>query len=145
MKSVAITDGPHSAYLAMMPLSSETEFRLFQIPITKINTGKTIYPIGAGDSVAAGMLAAWKILSDKSTTSTSSSSSQPRIDPDIIEALAGNESPTTRAILTSFSFGLACGTASCYNEENSVVKVPDVLDIFKKQERPMFISSHKVS
>jgi len=63
---------------------------------------------------------------------------------DVEAVLAGNEIPTTRAILTAFSFGLACGTASCLNEENSVVDIADVLEIFKKMERPQYLSSHSI-
>lgn len=179
LTAIAITDGLHPAYLAVLPVLQETEFRLFQLPITELfkeendndgveggdddgekalgRTGSNsswgqwtekqaaepsqpIYPIGAGDAVAAGTIAAWKALTDKP-----SGSSSPRMNADILASLAGNESPMSRAILTAFSFGLACGTASCLNEENSVVKVDEVLDFFKKQERPLFLSCQSIS
>jgi len=186
LTAIAITDGSHPSYMAVMPVSSsETEFRLFQLPITSLNKEETVersssnsswghwsselqtqqatkatsqtelsatkvYPIGAGDAVAAGTLAAWVCLTGRPRSSSSSRSlrqpaqEEDRMHPDIQAALAGNESPTTRAILTSFSFGLACGTASCLNQENSVVGVEELLKIFEKAERPMFVSTHSI-
>ena len=201
LNAIAITDGLHPAYFAAMPVSSESEFRLFQLPVAKlvvstetsataegaatedkgnwgywsesqtsipdvgIGTGvasnvlatPAIYPIGAGDAVAAGTLAAWRALVDASKSSRtssstprsleSSSSSAPvssRMHPDVLSALAGNESPSTRAMLAAFAFGLACGTASCKQEENSVLLVQDALDIYNQEGRPIFLSSHKV-
>lgn len=167
LTAIALTDGAHPSYLAFMPVMSETEFRLFQLPVTKLalkgdggdesmwgqwtesqqksakpSSPPKIFPIGAGDSVAAGTLAAWKVLT---ADSKSPSRGPATMNEEAEAALAGNESPATRAILAAFSFGLACGTASCLNEENSVVKVSDVLEIFKAGERPHYLSSHSVS
>jgi len=164
LTAIAVTDGSHPSYLATMPISSETEFRLFQLPVAKLREASTpsaentatpswghwtgsqssisepsqaIYPIGAGDAVAAGTLAAWKALTDKPGGPS-------RVHDDIRTALAGNETPATRAMLTAFSFGLACGTASCLNQENSLVTIHDVLEIFKREERPHFLSCHSI-
>ena len=37
---------------------------------------------------------------------------------------------------TAFSFGLACGTASCLEKENSVFVTSDALKLFEQMERP---------
>jgi fructose-1-phosphate kinase PfkB-like protein len=122
-----------------------------------------VYPIGAGDAVAAGMLAAWKILTDArnnprrlpplrlrgpsegpAEAQVPPTQQQQRMHPVLHAALAGNESPTTRALLAAFSFGLACGTASCLNEQNSVVELEDVLQFYSKEGRPIFLSSYHV-
>jgi fructose-1-phosphate kinase PfkB-like protein len=153
LTAIAITDGAHPAHLAVLPLSpDENEFRVFQLPIAKLTSSEssksgwgkllsspagssspqTLYPIGAGDAVAAGTLAAWKCLTDDPEC----------VPPDVQAALEGNQSPSTRAMLAAFSFGVACGTASCLQEQNSVLKLQDVYDLFNKEGRPVFVSSH---
>ena len=119
-------------------------------PALSSKTTTTLYPIGAGDAVAAGTLGAWKALSHKPRQSASwQQPSTPPVGclaPEIQQVLIGNESPgaTSRArvMLTSFSFGLACGSASCLQEENSVLRVQDALDLYIREGRPMFLSSH---
>ena len=137
LAALCITDGPHPAYMAVLPLvSNEKEFRLFQLPIANLKEGDhppTLYPIGAGDSVAAGTIAAWQTL----TTSDS-----PCLPPVLQDLLKGNKSPSSRMLLTAFSFGLACGAASCRMEENSVLTVADVIELYQKEGRPIFLSSH---
>jgi fructose-1-phosphate kinase PfkB-like protein len=157
LSALAITDGAHPAFLAVMPVADEKEFRLFQLPIAKIDVDEssnnqpawrrwigrqtsnpvTIYPIGAGDSVAAGTLAAWKVITDPPDANS-------WVHPSIVRALEGNVTPASRVMLAAFAFGLACGSASCLQEQNSVLKVQDVLDLYNKEGRPTFLSSHKV-
>jgi hypothetical protein len=111
-----------------------------------------VYPIGAGDAVAAGTLAAWKGLTDARTSNREHPYQPPgqrpaavhRMHPDVLAALVGNESPAARALLAAFSFGLACGTASCLNEQNSAVELEDVLQFYNKEGRPVFLSSYQV-
>jgi hypothetical protein len=120
-----------------------------------------VYPIGAGDAVAAGTLAAWKVLADARNRPSRPQGHRlrggggpqqappqqqrpPRMHPDLHAALAGNESPAARALLAAFSFGLACGTASCLNEQNSVVDREDVLRFYNTEWRPIFLSSYQL-
>jgi fructose-1-phosphate kinase PfkB-like protein len=150
LTAIAVTDGPHPAYLAILPVATEDEFRLFQLPIADLGMagegdnvqsllqGLTLYPIGAGDAVAGGTLAAWKALIDDPKAS-------PCVHPDIQTALEGNETPAVRVMLTAFSFGLACGSASCLIEQNSVLKIQDALSLYRRTPRPAFLSSHKIS
>jgi fructose-1-phosphate kinase PfkB-like protein len=171
LSAIAVTDGAHDAYFAAMPVESDDEFRLFKLPVARLQnnndqqssnnnsnnskwgqwvetlkpdssagkeSGPQLYPIGAGDAVAAGTLAAWKLLSDNNHIS-------PCLPSSVQTLLAGNERPFTRAMMTAFSFGLACGAASCLEEENSVLQLQTVLDLFGKEGRPIFVSSHKVT
>jgi fructose-1-phosphate kinase PfkB-like protein len=155
LTAIAVTDGAHPAYLAVLPVTvTEDEFRLFQLPIASLDVdvqgdsstpqsllqlqGSTLYPIGAGDAVAGGTLAAWKALVD-------GPDAPPCVHPDIQTALLGNESPAVRVMLTAFSFGLACGSASCLIEQNSVLKIEDALSLYRQTPRPAFLSSHKIS
>jgi len=117
-----------------------------------------IHPIGAGDAVAAGTLAAWKCLLDgnfgqqhghyhgkeDSASATATTAAQPCccLPPVVQAALEGNQSPFTRAMLAAFSFGLACGTAKCLHEEMAMLQLSDVLDFYNRQGRPVFVSSH---
>jgi fructose-1-phosphate kinase PfkB-like protein len=156
LTAIAVTDGAHPAYLAVLPVTAtEDEFRLFQLPIASLGDvdvqgdsstpqsllqlqGSTLYPIGAGDAVAGGTLAAWRALVDGPDAA-------PCVHPDIQAALLGNESPAVRVMLTAFSFGLACGSASCLIEQNSVLKIQDALSLYRQIPRPAFLSSHKIS
>ena len=141
LNAIAITDGAHPAHLAVMPIAGELEFRLFELPIADLkedNPILTLFPIGAGDAVAAGTLAAWKSLTD-------GPKAKPCVHSDVAAALKGNESPASRAMLAAFSFGLACGSASCLQEQNSVLKVQDALRLYHKEGRPTFLSSHKIA
>jgi fructose-1-phosphate kinase PfkB-like protein len=140
LTAIAVTDGAHPAYLAVLPVTAtEDEFRLFQLPIASLSDvdvqgdssstplvlqGSTLYPIGAGDAVAGGTLAAWRALMD-------GPDAPPCVHPDIQAALLGNESPAVRVMLTAFSFGLACGSASCLIEQNSVLKIQDALSLYR--------------
>jgi fructose-1-phosphate kinase PfkB-like protein len=145
LAAIAITDGAHPAFVAIMPAEDEHEFRLFQLNTSALSSlSTTLYPIGAGDAVAAGTMAAWKCLTDSNKSGVGGAPSSCCVHPDIQQALMGNESPPTRVILSSFAFGLACGSASCLQEENSYVTIQDVLELYSR-ERPIFLGSHALS
>lgn len=91
---VALTDGAHGAYAC----ENGTILKKYDIP--KLDTSHPLFPIGAGDAVAAGLLYAWQ---------------QQWEDP--------------------FAFGLACGSASCLHEENSIFE-RDVALEFYNQRKP---------
>ena len=90
------------------------------------------------DAVAAGTVAAW--------TSLSANMSFPSIIPDdsmislasFVESITMSLSEKSLELstvqvqaLASFTFGLACGSASCLQEENSVVDAGDVNSLFQ--------------
>jgi fructose-1-phosphate kinase PfkB-like protein len=156
--AIAITDGAHPAYLADLSHSVDnddvddtTSFHLFQLPIVPLHTNNNdgddesknpsvLFPIGAGDSVAAGLLAAWKCLVNDSSDGTIS----PCLPDDISAALKErNQMNKCNRILTSFAFGLACGSASCLEEGNSVVQRTAVLDLFRTSDIPALYFDNK--
>mgnify|MGYP005842069263 CR=1 FL=1 len=141
LKAIAITDGKHPAHLAAL---SDKEFQLYRIPVASLPKG-TLFPIGAGDAVAAGLMASWQCLLEMEGAS---SSSAPCLPNDLQEALQSqmkrldiSEDSSTLAMLTALSFGNACGSASCLEEENSVLRPKEVLTLFGKA-KPAFVSSH---
>jgi fructose-1-phosphate kinase PfkB-like protein len=98
---VALTDGAHGAYL-------DDGIVLYKLPVPKLPNDKTtLFPIGAGDAVAAGLVWAWmKQLEDP------------------------------------FAFGMACGSASCLNEENSLFDPYVAMDFYRRREPATIICRH---
>ena len=100
--------------------------------------------IAPQDAVAAGTVAAWTSLSTNGTTT--SSPLPPVIPEDSLASLTSfveKISKYTRAsslelsqvqvqAVAAFVFGLACGSASCLQEENSVLEVGDVNELFQQ-------------
>jgi hypothetical protein len=89
-----------------------------------------LYTIGAGDAVTASTLAAWEYLTNKK--------GDQRLDEAIRASLLksfvfGEDKDMAN---TAFAFGLACGTASCIEKENSVFDIPNALQLFEQMERP---------
>jgi fructose-1-phosphate kinase PfkB-like protein len=110
LRGLAITDGRHPGYFVDF---GKEEFSLFRLPIPVLESGRTLYPIGAGDAVAGGTLAAWLYLTDReqNTAFVSKESHEP-----LGSHFQSNEGvipdPGTRTIVSAFAFGLACGSAS---------------------------------
>jgi fructose-1-phosphate kinase PfkB-like protein len=107
---------------------------LYKIGVPKLDSSRTLYPIGAGDAVAAGTLAAWTTF----TGSDESGAVVPKSCSDLLEEYAqriGTKSPETYA-MSAFAFGLVCGSASCLQEENSVLDVEDVKKLFESSGQP---------
>jgi 1-phosphofructokinase len=109
LRGIAITDGKHPAYFAAF---QEKEFSLYRLPTPVLKDVSLVYPIGAGDSVAAGTLAAWRSLSGSDDT--------PVLPSDITKAIENHAkvddfsapSSEVRSMVSAFAFGLACGSAS---------------------------------
>ena len=145
LTALAITDGKHPAHLAMLDDATKG-FTLYQLPTARLDGDQTLFPIGAGDAVAGGTLAAWQSLL------ASSSPAHNCLPPDNLhQALefhladnmaVGEEEKDVAILLSAFAFGLACGSASCLEEENSVLQPKQVLDLFTKTGKPTFLSSH---
>jgi fructose-1-phosphate kinase PfkB-like protein len=144
LNAIAVTDGSHPAYFCALPMARDDSFRLFKLPIASLEDASsanspTLFPIGAGDAVAAGTLAAWKSLVQRDA-----SRGEQCLPDEVCAILCGNESPSARAMMTAFSFGLACGSASCLQEENSFLKLQNVMSLYGKEGRPIFLSRHKL-
>lgn len=129
---MAITDGRHPAHLVKVEDSS-----LYRLGVVDLTADQTLYPIGAGDSVAAGTLAAWLSLrSEDSTRSPLENNCRKALSKwrDDIDLDVDDDS--LRDVLAAFAFGLSCGSASCLQQENSVIDSRDVLELFGKMPRP---------
>lgn len=127
---MAITDGRHPAHLVNVQDSS-----LYKLGVIDLTSDQTLYPIGAGDSVAAGTLAAWLNLmrEDASPLEEQCRSALAKWRDNInIE----DDDDSLRDILAAFAFGLSCGSASCLQQENSVIATRDVLDLLGKMPFP---------
>jgi tagatose 6-phosphate kinase len=134
LEALAITDGRHASYL--VSLDYATKCQVYKISTPVFDSNEVLYPIGAGDSVAAGTLASW----------TSLEKDAPMMD-ELQEALesrfkemASISSARVRSLATAFAFGLACGSASCLNEENSTFNAQDVLRLFRSIPLPELLS-----
>jgi fructose-1-phosphate kinase PfkB-like protein len=154
---LAVTDGRHPAYFVSVTGtegSPQPSFQIFKMVIAKLDSTLTLYPIGAGDAVAAGILAAWVALVQHSTTCTSSSissaSARPIIPSECLELLIEHTSglcddfgltADVAKVVSAFAFGLACGSASCLLEENSVLNPADVKDLFRQVGKPELMLS----
>lgn len=114
VRYLALTNGKHPAYFVNMnPDGKRQYFRLNVRDMDK--EGKVIFPIGAGDAVSAGSFAKWcnhPLTEDLENFYRS----------------VDHDSETCDA-LNAFHFGLACGSASCLQVENSVLDVNDVIRI----------------
>jgi fructose-1-phosphate kinase PfkB-like protein len=131
---IAITNGCHPAHLACIQReakeSEDAISKLFRIKVPSLSivqkgNQSQIFPIGAGDSVAAGTLAACEYL-------CTSDGRTERLHSSVQNALKQKlDSTCADPTAVSFAFGIACGSASCIQEENSVLDVDDVLTLFK--------------
>ena len=111
LTGLAITDGRHPGYYASL---SESGISLFKLPIPVLKSGRTLFPIGAGDAVAAGTLAAWLSLTNRGEDVSFLSTESKKIVSDYSDSIGESEiyDARTRSILSAFAFGLACGSAS---------------------------------
>lgn len=139
LKYIAITDGEHPAFLVRIGNNVTKEDVIYRIKIPDLLHSRSdagtaseeetlLYPIGAGDAVAAGTLASWEyMLRTKQNWNGVS-----RLDERIRKKLSGGEFDDE--VVAAFAFGLACGSASCFKEENSVFDIEDALRLFEQIE-----------
>lgn len=130
---VAITNSSNPAYFFCISREDDggvisSIFQLIVPDVASILQQKgdmTVYPIGAGDSVAAGTLAAWEYLSlpnEKFERLSSCVRNE-------IDAKVGKDDKDKGLI--SFAFGVACGSASCIQRDNSVLDVNHAVELFR--------------
>jgi fructose-1-phosphate kinase PfkB-like protein len=114
LTGLAITDGGHPGYYASF---SDGNVSLYKLPIPVLEPGRSLFPIGAGDAVAGGTLAAWLCLTDHINDSDITLSK--RCHEILKEQFEVNcktmSDPALNAIVSAFSFGLACGSASKFS------------------------------
>lgn len=169
---VAVTDGAHAATLAVRrndddeTSSSSSEYTVYQFQIPQLNTissssssslssgseqkqKQRLYPIGAGDAVAAGLLASWLTLSFPEDIKEQCHSSQSFIKAlqvymEKIEQDTVHSSTTTPILVTAFAFALCCGSASCLQSQNSVVEMKQVLELFSRHPTPTHLHENTI-
>ena len=146
---LCITDGKFPGHLVKIPQQSSsselTDFQMWELPAVDLGNVGMLYPIGAGDTVAAGTLAAWQYLhhNDESTSSSSSGVIPPKVGSFISKkktewsSSSSEEENEGNNMATAFAFGLACGSASCMQEENSVFSVDDAERFFVDMAKPI--------
>jgi len=115
LSAVCVTDGRHPAYLC---LTKNDDRRIHSISPPALPTDKKLFPIGAGDAVAAGTLAALAHIEQRVVWKGG----------DALMERASSVIPE----LAAFAFGLACGSASCLQPENSVLDTTDAFELFKE-------------
>lgn len=109
LTGLAVTDGRHPGYFASF---SDDGVSVFKLPIPALEPGRPLFPIGAGDAVAGGTLAAWLCLVSDGADPTLNDACSTILRSQF-EANGGSISnPDVNAIVSAFSFGLACGSAS---------------------------------
>jgi fructose-1-phosphate kinase PfkB-like protein len=141
----AITDGKHPAHCITID-KDKKELSIYKIPVPDLESAETLYPIGAGDTVAAGTLSAWRYLQD-GTTGESSVSLGPKVESVLQQreqSANDNSSKATSNLSAALAFGLACGSASCLEEENSQFDVDVALKLLEGTGRPAFVSSYSI-
>jgi fructose-1-phosphate kinase PfkB-like protein len=133
---LAITDGRHPSYF--VSFVDEKEFQLFRILVPKLDPTRTLYPIGAGDAVAAGTLAAWVSLTapTPSNLETVPKACFELLSDGVKKIDHVSSSVDVARAVTAFSFGLVCGSASCLQEENSVLDTADVERLLRTMQQP---------
>ena len=147
LSGFAITDGKHPAHYVTID-KEQGQLEIFKIPVPNLESVDTLYPIGAGDTVAATTLAAWRHFEDinkgKSTSSLGEqveTALQRRTDSMTSED-GESLSEMTRQLSTALAFGIACGSASCLKEENSQFDVADALHLLDGTSHAAFVYRH---
>ena len=129
---MAITDGGHPAYLVKLG----ENLRMYDLGIMDLaidNNDLVLYPIGAGDTVAAATMSGLLHLKDGPSVSP--------LDDDCSKFLIHfrnsiESDENDKDMLAAFAFGLACGSASCLEQENSVFKTTEALTLLDKMLKP---------
>ena len=132
---IAITAGKDPAYVVQLESDGNEKsihFWKLNIPnLAQLYPNNTLYPIGAGDSVASGTLAAWLELA--------CSDSPTLLDTSLQSALSAKKESfgdDFDSFIHAFAFGLVCGSASCLQEQNSVLKKEDLKKLFMSSSKP---------
>lgn len=149
---LCVTDGKHPAYLVqLLTDDADRSFPTWRMPTVDLSqrTGDagTLFPIGAGDTVAAGTLAAWQYLHNHRDGNADGvvSDEVGKIIDDVrakwtMTASAGkNEEERGLEMAAAFAFGLSCASASCLQQENSVFEVEDALEFFGGMGTPVLL------
>ena len=142
---LCVTDGRWPGHLIeVASVSDGLNPRMWELPVADLSAVETLYPIGAGDAVAAGTLAAWQYLHHNAASKGGDEEFHGVMPSDIgahldtkLAKWSNNEGGDGgRRMATAFAFGLACGAASCLKEENSVFEVEAAAAFFDGTKAP---------
>ncbi|KAL9180698.1 hypothetical protein ACHAXT_011151 [Thalassiosira profunda] len=139
---LCITDGKWPGYLVEVPESSSSSFETWRLPAVDLSDKGTLFPIGAGDTVAAGTLSAWQYLhhhSGEGFFGVVPSKVGKHLSEKRAQWSEGTSSSEEKGfeMATAFAFGLSCGSASCLKQENSVFDVDDAVAFFGNMPKPL--------
>ncbi|KAL7506303.1 hypothetical protein ACHAWX_000648 [Stephanocyclus meneghinianus] len=129
LQYLCVTDGKFPGYLVQVPENKgDDEFRMWKMDTIDLSQQGMLFPIGAGDTVAAGTLAAWQYLHHwgGKLVEKERKWSQDKIE-------------RGWRMATAFAFGIACGSASCLKEENSVFDIEDAMEFFEGMNEPFLV------
>jgi fructose-1-phosphate kinase PfkB-like protein len=132
---LCVTDGKFPGYL--IELASATSFRTWKMDRVDLSSKGTLYPIGGGDTVAAGTLAAWQYLHSNSGVISSTTGAK-LLEKQTLWSKGLNGERSVQ-LATAFAFGIACGSASCLKEENSVFDVTDAEAFLRGMSEPVLM------
>ena len=141
---LCITDGKFPGHLVEVTddkaAPSNNNFRTWQLSAVDLSNEGMLYPIGAGDTVAAGTLAAWQYLHFHSSDDNNFFGVIPsKIGTQLTDKMndwGSDKSVVVPPLATAFAFGTSCGSASCLKEENSVFNVEDAKTFFNGMDTP---------
>jgi fructose-1-phosphate kinase PfkB-like protein len=149
---LCITDGKFPGYIIELPKvstsSTRNNYRTWQLPPVDLSTRGMLYPIGAGDTVAAGTLAAMQYLRRGGGGVITSDIGKHMLDKKTAWCggkSSGDDDDEGVTMATAFAFGLACGSASCLQEDNSVFDVKDALTFFDDMKLPVVQNIYTMS
>ena len=143
---------PRSGSSSSSSSSYAGSFRTWRLPPVDLSDRGTLYPIGAGDTVSAGTMAAMQHLRrSRGGRRFSSDRGRVVVPPDVGGLLSekcaewamigsGGDDDAGAGMAAAFAFGLACGSASCLREDNSVFDVDDAVAFFGGMAKPVFMS-----
>jgi hypothetical protein len=124
--------------------ASSGSFRAWQLPPVDLSTKGTLYPIGAGDTVSGGTLAAMQYLRRGGggvvPTEIGKRLSEKRAEWRSGVDGVSSDDDAGYDMAAAFAFGLACGSASCLREDNSVFDVDDAISFFVNSAEPVSLA-----
>jgi hypothetical protein len=124
---------------------------MWQLPPVDLSNRGTLYPIGAGDTVSGATLAAMQYLrrGGDGVIGGGGGGGRVVVSPEVGKLISEKKAMWSDGGMSSedddagcgmavaFAFGLACGSASCLREDNSVFDVEDAMSFFGGMSKPV--------
>ena len=144
ISSILLTDGKDPGYIVQLLNPNVNNngvlHQIYQMDAVDLSDRGLLFPIGAGDAVAAGTLAAWDYIYRLEGHSQAIASNAMHADVQQC-LLSRKEDFATKDgacdIVRAFAFGVACGSASCLVENNSEFRLNDAMRLFQDLKAPV--------